>query len=513
MQLRYYQQQAIDNLRNAYRFGCQAPLLCLPTGAGKTVVFSAIARQAVAKGRQVLILVHRRELIQQSSDKLTLAGVKHGVIAAGFPETEASVQVASVQTLARRLKSIKWSPCLIIIDECHHATAGSWDKVLNHWSSALRLGVTATPCRLDGRGLGRVFDQLILGPTIDDLIYLGFLSRYRVFAPPVVADLSGIRKRGGDYDLKDVEERLCAPTVTGDAVRQYKLYGKNQQAIAFAVTVFHAKLIAEEFCNASIPAETITGEMPIADRDAVVQRFANGQTKIMVSVNVVSEGFDCPKAACAILLRPTASESLYLQQVGRVLRPSEGKDHAIIIDHVGNVPRHGLPCQHRDWSLADRPKKQSAALIAVKQCPECFAVFHPQRFCPECGVDLRQDKAPARPVDSDLIEIKPLDVDPTGKPVIVNFGPHAPAQTGYFIDSVCSDGHFMIRLGDSWPFKVNRAKVRIDRDRIVESKTDRRALKQEQANAHTLPQLLALANERGYSPGWAYKIHQARGQR
>ena len=506
--LRPYKQQAISDLRMAYRNGARAPLLCLPTGGGKTVIFSAIAKASVARGNQVLILVHRRELIKQVSEKLTAAGVDHGIIAAGFPRADSAVQVASVQTLVRRLKRTKWSPSLIVVDECHHATAGSWDKVLAYWPAALRLGVTATPVRLDGRGLGRVFDCMVLGPAVRDLIISGYLSRYKVFCPPVVANLIGIKVRGGDYDLNDMEERLTAPAVTGDAVRQYQLYGQNQRAIAFAVTVLHAKIIAEEFNKAGIVAETITGEMSNENRDLVVQNFAAGSTRIMVSVNVVSEGFDCPQASCAILLRPTKSESLYLQQIGRVLRPVEGKT-AVIIDHVANIPRHGFPCQHRDWSLNDRPKKQLANLVSIKQCPECFAVFAPQNFCPECGADLRTDKTPEKGTDGDLIEIKQLDSDPIGKPVIVDFGPHAPAKRGYFIDSVCADGHFNIRFGESYPFKINNSKIRIDLKVHQKPKPSRL----NQAQARTLGDLLQLAKDRGYNPGWAYHIYHARGKR
>ena len=521
MQLRPYQAQAIDDLRNAYRSGSRAPLLCLPTGGGKTVIFSAIAQAAVAKGKRVLILVHRRELITQASDKLSKAGVKHGIIAAKFKQSESLVQVASVDTLVRRMHKSHWAPCLIIIDECHHATAGSWNKILEHYPDALRLGVTATPCRLDGRGLGRVFDTLVEGPTMADLMFLGFLSKYRVFCPKVVANLSGIRMRGGDYDAKEVTECMSAPAVTGDAVKQYIKYGRNLPAIAFAATVKHAEVIADAFNEAGIKAATITGEMSTTERDQVVARFSAGEIKIMASVMVVSEGFDCPTAGCAILLRPTASESLYLQQVGRVLRPAEGKEYAVIIDHVANVPRHGLPCQERNWSLGDRPKKKTNALIAVKQCPECFAVFHPQSFCPCCGADLRTTRLPAWGTDDDLVEIKGASNDPTGKPVIVNHGPHAPCVRGYFIDSVCADGHYMVRKGETAPFKINKSKVTLDAEVWAQERKELKKLevqlrkeeRKKQGRAQTLAELQAIAKQKGYSPGWAYKVYASRGKR
>lgn len=180
--LRPYQERVMDDLRDAFRQGNRAPLLVLPTGGGKTIIFSHIAATAAGRGRQVLILVHRRELITQASRKLTAVGVEHGIIAAGMPGSDHPVQVASVQTLARRLRCIEWKPTLIIIDEAHHATAGQWSQVLEHWPEAYRLGVTATPCRLDGRGLRDAFDVMVKGPSMADLIFAGYLTGARIYA-------------------------------------------------------------------------------------------------------------------------------------------------------------------------------------------------------------------------------------------------------------------------------------------------------------------------------------------
>ena len=235
MRLRGYQQQAIDDLRNAYRAGCRAPLLCLPTGGGKTIIFSAIAQSAVARGRQVLILVHRRELLHQASRKLTEIGLDHGLIAAGIPATDHPVRIASVQTLVRRLPTLDWQPSLIIIDEAHHASAGSWAAILDKWPEAFRLGVTATPCRLDGRGLGTAFDQLVLGPSVSDLISAGFLSPARIFAPPVVADLAGLRRRAGDYAADQAATAMDRPTVTGDAIAHYQRLVTERDTLPYEI--------------------------------------------------------------------------------------------------------------------------------------------------------------------------------------------------------------------------------------------------------------------------------------
>ena len=458
MQLRRYQQQAIEDLRDAYRAGSRAPLLCLPTGGGKTVILANIAAQAAAKGRQVLILVHRRELIHQTASKLQWAGLDHGIIATGHPATDHAVQVASVQTLVRRLAGMAWSPSLVIIDEAHHAAAGSWRQILNHWPDAYRLGVTATPCRLDGRGLSEAFDHLVMGPSVADLVFWGFLSAARIYAPPVVADLSGVRRRAGDYANDQAAAAMDRPTVTGDAIAHYQRLAAGQQAIAFCCNVAHAVSVCDAFKTAGIGAALLLGNT--TDRDQVVAQYAAGAVRVLVTVDVVSEGFDVPAASCAILLRPTQSLGLYLQQVGRVLRPSPGKDAAVILDHVGNVTRHGFPDDPREWSLAEGIVRggRGTAVPSVRTCPQCYAAFKPQPICPVCG-------AACAPIRS--TKIRQL-------------------------------------MGELKELKREQVQQRIaERDRA----------KRERQAARTLPQLLALAKERGYSPGWAYRIHQARGQR
>ena len=386
MQLRPYQQQAITDLRLAYRGGAKAPLLVAATGAGKTVILAAITAGAVERGRRVLILVHRRELIRQASAKLTQAGVSHGIIAAGFQPSDHPVQVASVQTLARRLEHQHWQPDLIVIDEAHHAIAGTWANVISHWPDSLLLGVTATPVRQDGRGLGAMFDRLVLGPSTAELMAAGYLTPVKIYAPPQVADLTGIRTRAGDYANDQAAAAMTRPTVTGDAISHYKRIAASRPAIAFCCNVNHATTVSDAFNAAGIRSATLLGNT--TDRDALIARFAAEELQVLVTVDVVSEGFDCPGAAVAILLRPTQSEGLFLQQVGRVLRPSPGKAAAIILDHVGNVHRHGFPDDVRPWTLDDsrqRTGKGGPPAPCIRTCEACFAAFAPQPICPVCG--------------------------------------------------------------------------------------------------------------------------------
>lgn len=408
--LRPYQSQAISDLRLAYRDGARAPLLVLPTGGGKTIVMAEILRSLADRGRSAMVLVHRRELIAQTSDKLTLAGVEHGIIAAGVAGANAPIQIASVQTLARRLAQISTSPDLVVIDEAHHATAGSWQRVMDHWPDALRLGVTATPARLDGRCLSAVFDRLVLGPSVADLVSLDYLVNSRIYAPPVVADLSQLRRRAGDYATDQVAAAMDRPTVTGDAIAHYQRLAAGQRAIAFCCSVQHAEHVAASFLSSGIPAATLLGSTDPVRRDQAVQRFAAGVLQVLVTVDVVSEGFDIPAAGCAILLRPTQSLGLYLQQVGRVLRPAPGKAAAIVLDHVGNVHRHGWPDDPREWSLDDRLRTGRGGgppAPTVRTCEVCFAAFKPAPICPCCGHE--QPIAPAKPlrqVDGELRELK-----------------------------------------------------------------------------------------------------------
>lgn len=385
MNLRPYQQQAITDLRLAYRGGARAPLLVAATGAGKTIILAAITQAVAARGRRVLILVHRRELIRQASAKLTQAGVNHGIIAAGFAPSDHPVQVASVQTLARRLEHQHWQPDLIVIDEAHHAIAGTWTNVISHWPDSLLLGVTATPIRQDGRGLGAMFDRLVFGPSTAELVVTGHLTPVKIYAPPQVADLTGIRTRAGDYANDQAAAAMTRPTVTGDAITHYQRIAASRPAIAFCCNVNHATTVSDAFNAAGIASATLLGNT--TDRDALVARFAAGELQVLVTVDVVSEGFDCPGAAVAILLRPTQSEGLYLQQVGRVLRPAPGKAAATVLDHVGNVHRHGFPDDLRDWSLDDRLRtgKGGPPAPCIRTCETCFAAFAPAPQCPVCG--------------------------------------------------------------------------------------------------------------------------------
>jgi len=372
-------------------------------------MFSFITASAAAKGNRTLILVHRAELLEQCHRALDSMGVPHGLIAAGLtPERHQLTQVASVQTLIRRFDRVV-PPDLIVIDEAHHATAGAWASVVAQYPEARVLGVTATPQRLDGKGLGQVFDDLIRGPEVADLIDQNFLARPIYYAPKTVS-MDGVRTTAGDYNRADIAERMDRPTITGDAVTHYRKYCDGQPCIVFCTGIKHAEHVAAAFNAEGYRFQVIDGTLSKEERARRVLDLSNGTLQGLVSVDIVSEGFDLPCVSTAILLRPTASLSLHLQQIGRVLRPSPGKQRAVILDHVGNCRRHGLAEEVREWSLDGIRKRSKRGpqddVQSTRQCPECFAVHTPSPQCPQClHVYEVKDRIPDV-VDGELEELK-----------------------------------------------------------------------------------------------------------
>jgi DNA repair protein RadD len=404
--LRPYQHQAVEQIRQAYRQGHRAVLFVLPTGGGKTVVFSHIAEQAAARGNRICVLVHRQELLRQASASLSALGVRHGLIAANRSmDLSAPVQVASVQTLARRLRHIPADLFqLLVIDEAHHSNAGTWAKVLQHFGSARVLGVTATPCRSDGRGLGEHYQALVMGPTPAELTEQGFLAAARVLAPPGPSMMS-LRKRMGDYDLAQAGQILQAGQALGDTLSHYRRYLDGQTAIAFCCSVAHAEAVAELFNRHGVAAASIDGTMDSSTREQLLGDLGAGRLKVLTSCQLIGEGVDVPSVAGAILLRPTQSVSLHLQMIGRCLRPQPGKT-AVILDHVGNVLRLGHHLEEREWSLDGVARRDREKSPSVKICPKCFAALPSAKpICPDCGHEFVAERRELVHVDGELEEI------------------------------------------------------------------------------------------------------------
>ncbi len=386
MQLRDYQTKAISDLRSSFKQGNKSPLLVMPTGSGKTVVFAQISKTLELNKKNVLILVHRKELVDQASNKLEYVDVFHGIISAGYKAKTHNIQVASVQTLVRRLESINYKPDYLIIDEAHHAAAGTWQKIINYYKDTFKIGCTATPERLDGKGLGDYFDDMVLGPDTATLIEQGYLAPYKVYAPPCKVNLDKITTKRGDYSKSELVEEMNKTSIIGDAVEQYKKHADGLPAIAFCVSIKHAENVKNKFLEAGYKAAIVHGEMKTTERDDAIKGLANGSVQVLTSVDVISEGTDVPIVAAAILLRATQSLALYLQQVGRILRPQENKT-AIILDHVNSTRTHGFVDDDREWDLNPITKntRKGVKAVGVETCKQCFATYKPQPICPVCG--------------------------------------------------------------------------------------------------------------------------------
>jgi len=384
--LRPYQQQGITDLRAAFARS-RSVLYCLPTGGGKTHIFVEVAERVVNRGGRVLVLEHRGELVAQAVRKLRAVGISPGIISASVPGARftgfESVVVATVQTLSRRTLPSHWQPDFIIADECHLACAASWrELLLQRFAHCWRLGVTATPERLDGQGLGEIFRTMVLGPTISQLTDAGHLVPAVVYAPPA-PDLSGVAIRGGEFAVKAAGAAMAG--LVGDVVQHYQRLGAGRQALIFAASVDHAERLQAEFGSRFA---TVTGKTPRAERSQTLADLAAGTLTGIINVGVLVEGFDCPAVSYIGLARPTASTTIYLQSVGRGLRPSPGKADCIIADHAGNASeRFGLPDQDRQWSLAGRGKRTRGIdpdALAISTCAECFALYAGAE-CPRCG--------------------------------------------------------------------------------------------------------------------------------
>lgn len=386
MKLRDYQTELIENVRLQYAAGHNSVVMQLPTGGGKTVTTAYVCKSAADRGKRVIFCVHRVELLEQTSATFDGIGLAHGIIASEADYDPAPMtHIASIDTLRRRLDSVA-APDLLVLDEAHRSLCQSWLKVIKRWPDAKKLLITATPQRLDGKGLKNVATSLVLGAKLSRLVDSGHLCDARVFVPDT-PDMRGVKTTGGDYQTEAAAEAMKG--ITGNAVEHYKKHCGMERALVFCVTREHSREVVAEFTAAGIAAAHLDGETPKGERRRIIQAFRDGEILVLSNVALFTEGFDVPDVQAAILLRPTKSLSLYLQMCGRALRPAEGKAHAVILDHAGNALRHGHPLQDREWTLEgkkprEKPKK------SVHICPQCFGAFelkkHPEK-CPYCGFE------------------------------------------------------------------------------------------------------------------------------
>lgn len=413
--LRDYQRDVVNRIYQAWQSGKKNVCAVLPTGAGKSVCVSEIVANSFNAGQRVAVIAHRNELVTQMACHIARRGIPHKIIASAgtiaqimrkerdlfgksFVNPSASVAVIGVDSLMSRSDSLKewaYQINLWIIDEFHHcAGKNKWMKAVEMFPNAYGLGVTATPARADGQGLSRetdgVADVMVLGPTSRQLIELGHLSDYEIVCPKSDLNVDDIKlSADGDWCSKNLKKAAKASKIVGDVVENYKKYAFGRKAIVFATDVETADDIALSFNDGGIRAASVNGTSKSSWREQCLAQFAAGTLPVLVNVDLFDEGFDCPDADVCVMARPTASLAKYLQMIGRVLRPVPNKT-ALVIDHVSNVIRHGLPDRYRTWSLNRREKRaklqKDPEELDLKICPYCLKPFEAFRTsCPYCG--------------------------------------------------------------------------------------------------------------------------------
>ena len=400
MPLREYQTELITRTRKSWAAGHKRPCIVLGCGGGKSVIVAEIARKTTENKKRVLFIVHRKELCDQIRHTFEWWGVDMDFCTIGM-----------VQTVTRRLTKIR-PPTLIITDENHHCLANSYRRIYEAFPDAYCVGVTATPVRLDGSGLGDVNDDLVIGPPTRWLIDNGYLAPYKYYSVKLI-DADALRTRRGEYDLTGV---VLDRKIYGDVIQSYRRFADGLKAICYCPSIPYSEQMAERFRAAGIPAAHIDGTTDKRERDRIIADFRAGKIQVLCNVDLISEGFDVPDCGAAILLRPTKSLTLYIQQAMRCMRYKPGKT-AVIIDHVGNVFRHGFPDDNRDWDLYAKPDKKSRKKpeVRAKECPQCMAaVPSTAAECPHCGYKFRSE---GRELDEDgsakIEEIKHITADYT----------------------------------------------------------------------------------------------------
>ena len=433
MELRDYQIRAVNSVYERWQDGNKNVCLQLATGGGKTACLAYIMQQY---DKPSIAIAHRTELVSQLSLTLAQYGVYHNIIAPrdtireivtlhtqiynkSYYDPQATRYVAGVLTLLnyKHVETLAKRIGLIVFDEAHHVLKNnSWGKVSALFSQAYGLFPTATPQRADGKGLGRhadgVIDSLVIGVGMRDLINQGYLTPYKIFAPPNSLDLSAVNiTASGDYSPPKLRTAVHASPIVGNCVEHYRRIAPGELGITFAVDIESSIEIANAYRAAGIPAETISSHTPALVRANIMRRFRSRDVLQLVNVDILGEGVDVPAVTVVSMCRPTASYNVFAQQFGRCLRPSPGKSHGIVIDHVGNTIRHGLPDANRVWTL-DRRERRSRSVqteIPLKTClnTHCMAVYpRTQRTCPYCGhYNAPRERSTPDQVDGDLTEL------------------------------------------------------------------------------------------------------------
>jgi DNA repair protein RadD len=414
VQLRPHQSDLLDRTRTAL-IKHRSVLMYAPPGAGKTVIAAAMAHGASLKRKRVIFACHRAQILEQTALTFRRFNIDFGYIAAGMPANPfASAQIASIDTLRNRL--VKWPTDVLVVDECHLAGARTWSDVISHYrdTGAMVVGLSGSPCRLDGKPLRSNFAHMEEGPQVAWLIDNGYLSRYRAFAPSRM-DTTGVHVRAGDYVVAELEDKFDKPSIIGDAVMSWRKFASGKRTVVYSFSIEHSRHVVDTFRAAGITADHMDGKTEKSERRRIISEFADGKIQVLSSVDILTTGFDLSAQVgrdvpieCVQMLRPTKSLALAIQMMGRGLRPKSYP--AILLDHAGIMREHGLPDDPREWSL-DGPgvnKRTGEATIATVTCHECFGIYRPQFKCPYCGA-IRQ--VSGREIEFKEGELNELDIE------------------------------------------------------------------------------------------------------
>ena len=376
MQIRDYQKKLINGLRNSMASGHKNIMVQSPAGSGKSITMAEIAKRITQHEMNVLFVVHRRELVKQIKSTFVSWGVNMNFC-----------EIYMVQTATRRLEKLI-KPEYIFVDEAHHSLAKTYKRIFDYFPAAHVIGFTATPIRLSGKGFKEVYDDLIIGPKISWLIKNHYLAPYTYYSVNLIDQKQLKRSSTGDYTRQSME-KAGKNIIYGDVINAYRKIANNSKAIIYSYSVQSCKQVAEEFNKNHISAQEVDGKTDKDTRKKAMQDFRTGKIKVLVNAELYGEGVDVPDCQTVIMLRPTQSLSLFIQQSMRCMRYKPGKN-AIIIDQVANYTRFGLPDFDRDWTLEDRakhPQREGGSDgPAIKTCPECFGVILAScHECPLCG--------------------------------------------------------------------------------------------------------------------------------
>ena len=409
--LRHYQSSGIEKLREKVRAGIKRIVFVLPTGGGKSRVAAEIILNSMKNGLRIAFVCNRIELITQAAEGFAKLGIKCGIMQGqNTYDADSQVVCCSVQTMARR----KYRAFdLIIIDECHTTPASkAYHKLIESHNACIIIGLTATPW---SNGMAKkhkwlndqaLWQDVVVGASIPMLIEQGFLVDADCYAPGE-PDLTGVKVVSGDYDRTQLAQASDKPKLIGDIVRHWFRLAAGKQTVVFAVNVAHSRHIVAEFVANGVDARHVDGYMTEEERRPIIDGFRRGEFTVLSNCSMLAEGFDVPATSCMVMARATKSEIRYIQMAGRVLRPFRGKDHAIIIDHAGNIKRLGWPTEERSYDMDDgTPKEQKEKENLPKVCPSCYAVYaRSLRKCPVCSFEPKPAPIEQEVEDGELVQL------------------------------------------------------------------------------------------------------------